>query len=249
MVPLSFDKANWNVKDSKKVSLNPLRSMNLSKKQEQKHSLMKEVLQSAELINQSEDVDYAAVEEEESISQNIQKQSHPSEGSIQLAESDIEEMVESGELSITFYWPDSKPERENIYNQLRDCHGMMLGVFDEKMQLFDDQNNRLNQARLSNISPMLRQISTPVSSSEVSIANRLRAKKSGPLVRFFPKRFDAYLIASLRENVASAIEIKGRITAEYSLVNSEVTLENWEINGRRFPGSLELKSLASSCST
>ena len=181
------------------------------------------------------------------VSLEIIESSKPKEEDIQLAASNLETLVASEGLSITFYWPNTQTEREAVYRSLQHCHGMTLGVFNSNMILFDQKNQRLNKTEISKISPMLRHISAPATDFESLALKQLREKQSGPMVRIFPKRFDAYLIASLRQNSNINKNIKGRITANYSLDDGKIVLKNWNLNGKALSGKIELDVFSSQC--
>ena len=177
----------------------------------------------------------------------VLKSTKPKEENIQLAALDLEKLVKSEGLSITFYWPEAQDEREAVYHILQHCHNMTLGVFDANMILFDQHNKRLSKTEISNISPMLRHVSAPVTALESGLLGQLRKRQPGPMVRIFPKRFDAFLIASLRQNANINKNIKGRITANYSIENGEIFLENWNLNGKTLSGNIELSGFSTQC--
>jgi len=149
--------------------------------------------------------------------------------------------------NIEIAWPQSVSERTQLYKTLVSCHGMKIALMNKEGELFINKGTS-GQSWFPNMdifSGYMRQaIGRPVKAEEDAtdvIRQRHNLQQVGSLVRIFPRKIDAYLLAGL-EGLAGNTRYSQatRITAAYKFSENSISIDSIRFDGRDINGELIL---------
>ena len=143
-------------------------------------------------------------------------------------------------LAMTFIWPEDTYIKSRIHRALKECYGMRLGHLKQNGQLYFSNTQKATKAELDFYSPLLRLVSVPIDKREIEEIRKIKTNVSGQLVRLFPQRLDAYILATLKQVLNPAERLKGQFTGVYQLKGGKPGLGNLKLNGQLLNVEIEL---------
>lgn len=143
-------------------------------------------------------------------------------------------------LAMTFIWPEDTYVKSRIHRALKECYGMRLGHLKQNGQLYFSNTQKATKAELNFYSPLLRLVSVPIDKREIEEIRKIKTDVSGQLVRLFPKRLDAYILANLKQVLNPAEKLKGQFTGVYQFKGGKPGLGNLKLNGQLLNVEIEL---------
>jgi len=147
--------------------------------------------------------------------------------------------------NIEIAWPQSVSERTQLYKILVSCHGMKIALMNKEGELFINEGTS-GQGWFPNMdifSGYMRQaIGKPVKAEEDAISiikKRHNLKQLSSLVRIFPRKIDAYLLAGLQRLAGNTRYSQAtRITAAYKFSENSISIDSIKFDGRGINGEL-----------
>lgn len=143
-------------------------------------------------------------------------------------------------LAMTFIWPEDTHIKSRIHRALKECYGMRLGHLKQNGQLYFSNTQKATKAELDFYSPLLRLVSVPIDKREIEEIRKIKTDASGQLVRLFPQRLDAYILATLKQVLNPAEKLKGQFTGAYQFKGGKPGLGNLKLNGQLLNVEIEL---------
>ncbi|NVK19554.1 MAG: hypothetical protein HWE30_12720 [Methylocystaceae bacterium] len=150
---------------------------------------------------------------------------------------------------IEIAWPQQARARDSLHGAFQSCFGMENALMDTSGNLFrmDEPRGVRWEINLDRFSGFLRQASGQLPATEERIARSVKRHHrnlSGPImVRIFPRRVDASLLAGLKAVVGEGYMQAKSIQARYVQEGSRILVRDIRLDGRTIQGAVELSKV------
>jgi hypothetical protein len=153
---------------------------------------------------------------------------------------------------IEIAWPAGRAGRQQLFHRFAACFGMRLALVDAEGKLFAEGGVRGQPwaPNLDRYSGFVRRPAGRLTASERRQAGAIAAHhgRRGALVRVFPRRVDALLLAGLSQLVGPGYRAARTIRARYRQVAGRLSVEDVSVDGRAVAGRIELsRAMKASC--
>jgi hypothetical protein len=149
-------------------------------------------------------------------------------------------------------WPAGRAGRQQLFHRFAACFGMRLALVDADGKLFAEGGVRGQSwaPNLDRYSGFVRRPAGRLTASERRRAGAIAVHhgRRGALVRVFPRRVDALLLAGLSQLVGPGYRAARTIRARYRQVAGRLSVEDVSVDGRAVAGRIELsRAMKASC--
>ncbi len=153
---------------------------------------------------------------------------------------------------IEIAWPAGRAGRQQLFRRFAACYGMRLALVDAEGKLFADDGARGQpwDLNLDRYSGFVRRPAGRLTSAEQRQAAAIAARhgRRGALVRVFPRRVDALLLAGLSRLVGPGYRGARTIRARYRQAAEGLSIEDVSVDGRAVSGRIVLtRAMKASC--
>ena len=153
---------------------------------------------------------------------------------------------------IEIAWPAGRAGRQQLFHRFAACFGMRLALVDADGKLFAEGGVRGQSwaPNLDRYSGFVRRPAGRLTASERRRAGAIAVHhgRRGALVRVFPRRVDALLLAGLSQLVGPGYRAARTIRARYRQVAGRLSVEDVSVDGRAVAGRIELsRAMKASC--
>ena len=153
---------------------------------------------------------------------------------------------------IEIAWPAGRAGRQQLFHRFAACFGMRLALVDADGKLFAEGGVRGQSwaPNLDRYSDFVRRPAGRLTASERRRAGAIAVHhgRRGALVRVFPRRVDALLLAGLSQLVGPGYRAARTIRARYRQVAGRLSVEDVSVDGRAVAGRIELsRAMKASC--
>jgi hypothetical protein len=154
--------------------------------------------------------------------------------------------------SIEIAWPEAAATRTRLFRRFTQCFGMRVALM-RGGKLFTEAGppGAPWAINLDRFSGFVRQPAGRLVAGEHRLSRRIRARHPGlsgaVLVRIFPRRVDALLLAGLKRIAGAAYKKDGVIRARYRLTGGHVMVADVRVDGRAAPGRIDLPPSGRGC--
>jgi len=153
--------------------------------------------------------------------------------------------------SIEIAWPDSAPERADLYRRLTRCHGLETVLVGDGGALYADDgaNGKAWQFNRDAFSPFMRLVSGPLAPAEQDLVRAIRGRHgvTGAVARILPRIVDAGIVGSLFQLSGKGVGEQVSISARYGFDRAGVLVDDIAVDGTPVAGVLRVPVIDDRC--